>query len=309
MRINLDETGCKFWNGKQLGNVYIGKGLKSKAISKYKAKVGTHEAKLALTHVALLADDPEIQMRIPQVLLVNQYSVRVEDYDYLQSTMPPNIYIIRSNSSWLSEPILERILHLLFLSLVAFDSLHVLFYMDTYGPHCAFRIAATCHEFGWDLIYIPALCTWLLQPLDVVVFRIYKARLRKKIHELRLSSPNGKHSKLQWIQAVIDTITELLDNNDWSSAFEKVGLGSNQANVSQYVRDQFGDLGMPAIADAPPSDQVVSNLFPNRRPFTPGMVFPNLAPIPYVPPAEVPLGIEMPSDPGVEPVAIAAVPN
>jgi hypothetical protein len=100
---------------------------------------------------------------------------------------------------------------------------------------------------GVILILIPGKLTWLLQPLDVSVFRPFKAALKKRLLDNRKDDPNGLVSMQQRIDIVASTITEILVDTEWHSSFPKVGaslaLDSLRNTINRLLPDTSDIVG------------------------------------------------------------------
>ena len=87
--------------------------------------------------------------------------------------------------------------------MLALLKLHVLTYMpqaflilllDCARPHLTRATVQAAVDMGYAIVIIPALLTWLLQPLDTHAFQRYKAFMRKKYMLEKVTNGTGKVS-------------------------------------------------------------------------------------------------------------------
>lgn len=101
---------------------------------------------------------------------------------------------------------------------------------------------ATSGALGIKVVFVPCLCTWLLQPLDVFAFRRYTAVLRAKVQDARASHPNGDLSKARWLSIVMEIIEESIVSRRWANELLYVGIANGLHHVSSYLQQQLGDI-------------------------------------------------------------------
>ena len=138
---------------------------------------------------------------------------------------------------------------------------------------------------GIKVVFVPCLCTWLLQPLDVYAFRRYKALLRAKVQDARACHPNGDLSKVRWLLIVIETIEESIVGRRWANEFMYVGIANGLQHVSSYIHQQLGDIGSLPVSSEYPSDASIAALMPRGRIISAAIVY-------ALPVAHAPLALE-----------------
>ena len=134
-----------------------------------------------ITHVGIICDDPRIQPLLPQVLLTNEHLVTHADVMAVQPLLPPNVSTMRGTSSWMNTTVMCTILRVLGVALFPRGATRQpARLLDCCSSHLHTKIHQVAFRQGIWLCYIPAKLTWLLQPLDVSAFRLYKFHLRRR---------------------------------------------------------------------------------------------------------------------------------
>ena len=106
---------------------------------------------------------------------------------------------------------------------------------------------ATCHlttdtmghlrRLGYIVVMIPAKLTWLLQLLDVYVFRLIKRDMRLGEARHRMRSADGRLQPLDRMRLATDSIRRHIVNRDWSQDFNKLGAGSDNRPLSSSLQE------------------------------------------------------------------------
>lgn len=312
LKINLDETRVQFWNQGGQGNVYCCRGSVWQSCGEYASRASTFERKLALTHVGVIANRREVNVVLPQVLLVQRYHLSRDDLERIRAILPDNIMLLEGSSNWMSEEYMLKIIDLLAHAVASVGQFHVVFIMDTFATHVSINVIAKLQLVGFNPVYVPASCTWLLQPLDVAVFGRFKRAVQQAVRSARVQA-SGNISRAAWVEAVVTTIQRVIVNEPWAASFLEVGLGARQAFVSQYILDQCA-LGAPPGEDLGAiTDADVANIMPKGRCFPAALLYFVPAGHPHMPPAldddfdtlfgdvfddgpVVPLGLPAPAD-------------
>ena len=94
LRLNLDETSITLHQGGRKGNVFVARGLGARQ------RVPLWKKRCALTHVALVCDQPHLQPRMPQLLIGNWIAFTARAFVALRAACPPNVDLVRQRSSW-----------------------------------------------------------------------------------------------------------------------------------------------------------------------------------------------------------------
>ena len=110
--MNLDETAVRCF-------YQPSKGLRTKRTLNqdlHEARAVQHATKgqqrRALTHVAIICDDSELQPRIPQFILGAEHVLRVRDIDCIAATLSPNVHLWRRKSGWINKAKMLSLIHI-----------------------------------------------------------------------------------------------------------------------------------------------------------------------------------------------------
>lgn len=137
------------------------------------------ERRTALTAVLMVCDAFWLQAFLPQILIANDRTVKAKDLEGLRQGLPSNVHLWREKSAWVKSDIFERALDLLGRVVQAkCPRARAILLMDTCPVHTQARVLRACLRKRLRLVFTPALCTSLLQPLDSHVFAVFKNKLR-----------------------------------------------------------------------------------------------------------------------------------
>ena len=76
-------------------------GKKRRTANEFVQKAGMAEQKKSVTHVCIICDDATLQPKLPQLVLANEHTLRVQDIAELDN-LPPNVHIKRRKSAWIN---------------------------------------------------------------------------------------------------------------------------------------------------------------------------------------------------------------
>lgn len=151
----------------------------------------------AYTYCALICSDPSIQPFLPHFLISSQTwlpSSLLRAYNALPRTQ---LQIIRGKSSWVTADCMLVILQAVKKALMPFlAGISPVIMWDCACPHLPKTILVAAKRHGFQLLYIPASTTSLLQPLDVFAFWRFKSYLRQKYREQRQTAAEGQPEPL-----------------------------------------------------------------------------------------------------------------
>ena len=105
LRLNMDETACRFYYD-QLAGVLAAEPVAAAARHGMSAQnVSTKAKRSAVTHVALIADDRELQYTLPQFILGNEHVLQAHVMRELRSSgrLQQNITMLRGKSAWVTD--------------------------------------------------------------------------------------------------------------------------------------------------------------------------------------------------------------
>ncbi len=228
--INLDETSIRCAWPQVKGNVVRPPMFVTKQV-RPRARATLKQMRNAITHVALVTDQPSIQALLPQIFIGNEIAFPAQ---VMQSAPHhPRVQFWRHRSSWNSVQHMKVILDEIVKSLSSLSDVQIIVVMDAASIHIHPEVLQHSMKLGVWLVCVPAGLTWLLQPLDTHVFAVYKAFLQ---NQYRSQAGQGPVTKEQWLSILIKGATQLLCGRVWKKAFEQDGLLTPRASLSKPLQ-------------------------------------------------------------------------
>ena len=114
------------------------------------------------------------------------------------------------------------------------------------------------------MIVVPAGMTGVLQPLDVYVFRQFRAKMQELWLDCKGDAEDGVVTLQLWLQVVCNAIQCIIAGKNWHSAFQHVGLMSGQKLLSSKILHALGWNSCPQVPDTLPAVGQASAMFPRR---------------------------------------------
>lgn len=162
---NMDQTMCRFDMAPNRTNDTIG----SKSI-----RIMTTKATKKGFTVALAANGAG--EKLPALIVFKEKGGKLGPRVSQSLEYPPNVKVMASTNGWMTENIYHAWLHTIYGSDMAVRRLLI---VDHYKPHMtenSVSIVAGCNS---DLLFVPAGCTPLVQPMDVSINRPFKQAMRE----------------------------------------------------------------------------------------------------------------------------------
>ena len=232
--MNLDETGLCLFQGGGKGNVF------ARRKQRVGQRVPRQKRRSYITHVAVVCDQSDVQPVLPQFIVGNERTFRVQDMPALRRACPPNVVLVRQHSAWNNNMLCARIIRRIGASLAMFATrCQPVLLLDASRIHCAREVINACNQAGIWVVFIPAMLTWLLQPLDTHAFQAYKARLRFEYRRVRCDRVGQDLTIVEFIVCVCVAVRMVVQDTRWKVAFDKDGFGARQTLVSTRIRGQF----------------------------------------------------------------------
>ena len=281
VRINLDETCCRLCSEATKGAVAVGRNR-----SRKEALVGEHKASLsarrmAVTLVASVCDDTEIQALLPQVILGNERVLSKGEARRINAEPDACVYCVRQKSGWVNKEILSKIIHLMGVALKPWQqSRYFVLCMDACPCHCSVEVVRACNKAGVHVCYVAASMTSILQPCDTHVFARLKRFLRAGMETLRLQSETGETQTYDVLKLISEAVRCVLNKSDWKQAFAQTGLRDVQRGVSKSTLRKLQWAEVPQIGSALPSLAQLQQVYPSNFKIPLATVFQLCAPPP-----------------------------
>ena len=240
--LNLDETSISYsYHGAK--GFYAQKLLRAR---KGSVKIRKKELRGSVSHVAIIADRPDVQKVLPQVFIGNKHRVTLGLMDAVAGDKLACVHLFRRKSSWNNMENTTAILELLAEALEAYPQLQPISVLDTVRCHIAPCILQKAAALKLWMAPVPAGLTYLLQPLDVICFAQYKSFLRSRYRISRMAA--GSVSAHQWMKLLFQVCVEFLNSKSWAPAFRLVVIGANVGRLSSELSILFPDGPQSAAA-------------------------------------------------------------
>ena len=269
----MDETSVCLFHGSGKGTVMTRKrktrdqALDGGAVPQEPVqKVSRSMRRTCMTHVGFVCDRPEIQPKLPQVVIGNEHTFPAATFAGLQGRAPANVHLVRQRSAWNNSDLLVQILGALSAVLAPYlHELQPIFLMDACRVHITQPVLRACWRGKLWPVIVPAKLTWLLQPCDTHAFMQYKATLKAEYQKARARTADGQLGIDQFLDALYSTIRSTLQGRRWALAFEVDGFGDGQAMLSSYARRQLEYDRPPVVPNALPTAELVQLCFPKTK--------------------------------------------
>ena len=252
--VNVDETSVNAIDQKKNG--YVGQGVRRHVANHQHQPVRRDRSDIKTTLMAVICDQPELQPYLPQVFMPK----------YTQNSSPPSWaraiygrqgfpfqYWHRTGGS--STPTtFKRWCSSLRSAVHSFNSdAYILLIMDCHSSHLDMQTVNHLNMLGIVTVMIPAQLTWLLQPLDVYVFAVFKRVLRGLIHQQGAANPEVGAAPGAWITPTASAARSVLCRTDWSDEFGRVGAGIKygpvRPDIQKYVGAELVYPELPLLRD------------------------------------------------------------
>jgi hypothetical protein len=111
--------------------------------------------------------------------------------------------------------------------------------LDEASQHISKRVLMHTRRLNVILVMIPGKLTWLLQPLDVSVFRVLNDRVKKALVTKKMLHPEGFVSTTDRMEALNESVHSTLVDTECSLAFNKVGALGDFSELRQTLKVYF----------------------------------------------------------------------
>ena len=276
VHINLDETAVKLFQPPGKGLLAIPKNTTRKTFLQQERKASLGDRRRAVSYLAFIASDPDVQKLLPQVFVASKRVVTVADARaFEEHRTQDNLFLLLRDSGWLDHKVMTKVIGLL---RVAVEPLahqcQFIVSMDTCGAHLHKNVIRAVAEAKMHLLIIPASMTGWLQPCDVRLFSKYKAFLRERCEEEAVACPQGTVPPRRMLQLMSEGVAHVVTETSWEIAFTECGLGHRQAGCSKSLRDRLGwTTEIPHIPHTLPSLEQLQSIFPTGRCIPIGWLF------------------------------------
>ena len=214
--------------------------------------------------VAFITDRPECQKLLPQFIIGNTHKLTLAVMAAWAARGPhSNLRVLRQNSAWNGGASMRQILTILKACLPGFVIVLVL---DVASSHIDQFVAAHASRLGIRLVFVPALCTFCLQPLDVAVFACLKQMIRMLFQQALIRAGGASVDTLPLLELVAQAVLEVLVKKTWQKAFHDTGIAAKQQHISASTYRKLGiSAGELHVPPGLPDFGQLSLVFPRNR--------------------------------------------
>ena len=285
MFINLDETAAAYAYSGQKGCILMRHSLPAGRTLGCEAR-DTWQLRGHVTLLGFITPEPEIQKRLPQIILGNPAKFTRSVLAAMAGSVPGPIRLWRQASAWNSHETMRAVITLLMQLLGPFlQTRRPVLIMDVARCHIHESLFGLCKRLGLRVVFVPAKMTWLLQPLDTHGFAKLKHCIRRRWHAQQLQSASGEVSTQEWLQVLCAAVEEVLSFSSWQKAFLDTGILDHQRRVSFCLLRALSLTEPPNIGSSMLQEGDLRSLLPGRLHWKASWFIPELAkPQPSRPP-------------------------
>ena len=255
--VNLDETPIPVSFTHVRGNV-----IRTDRRDAPRQTATRSDTRLYFTLVALICTEPALQPLLPQVILVSDKALRAQDEAAVQASLPDNVYLLRRKSGWNNKETQAEIVALTKVALGAhLERYQVIWLSDACKAHMAPEVMAAIADAGFWYCMVPANLTWLLQPLDVVTFVMFKRFSKQEFME-SLGGPHAQPVVVRMIAIVVRGVRRVLQGHAWRRAFAYVGAMGEQDQLARTLAVELSWEAVPNISRERPAQREIELCLP-----------------------------------------------
>lgn len=281
VRLNMDETSIQLVPKASRGNLLRFPRSRRRGGGRFRAT--STQQRTNLTYAAFITDFPPLQPMLPQFVIGSKLTVFINrTWPKLFRNSPLPIFLIRGKSGWNNAAHMVQMIRVLgaVCRKVAPKAVFLLSF-DVANAHLKDEVFQAMHVEGFLPLLIPAKMTWLLQPLDVAVFRAFKQALRVLFHD-RFASSAEPRVEVEWfLELLYEVIASVILRNDWQEVFASVGMGFEQQHVSNHIKEQLHVESFAPAVPRRPSAAEFKTVLPRGREVDVNTVLPPLATVPH----------------------------
>jgi hypothetical protein len=261
--INLDETSIQHEYASRKGFLVDMSVQQRNAAACFFQPLKMSSTRSHMTLVASICNNRECQPYIPQFLIPNKNITTQTEYNLMHNLRSP-IMTIPDATGWVTKDLMPFIITSLRRGVHQWrhDATMILV-MDAASQHLSHDVLCHAARLGVMLVSIPAGCTWLLQPLDVSVFRCFKDTLRQLQMTRKIDAQAQQLNHADRINILGETIQSVLVTRNWQSAFDRVGLCLEWTALGTKVYHYAGALD--TIPNAPLTQDDLVHLIGRER--------------------------------------------
>ena len=255
--VNFDESSVPFAFPGMRGYIAPRSGTEPASLGSRTERLASNSNRGSYTFLGFISDCPEIQRRLPRILIGKHTRLSKRLMRGAPNQMVDGMEVWARESSWVTQSLMFDILRRLFASWMDIQhEIYPIVILDCAPQHISTEIVNFAHGLGMDLVFIPGRLTFLLQPLDVLVFQLLKRDLRETWMQERSRHEAGHVDVSCHLRVVAECTKRVLSSGSWQGAFDMTGITSGRRRLHSTLRRLF-ECDMEDISsDAPSVDQL-----------------------------------------------------
>jgi hypothetical protein len=177
--INLDETSASFAPDLRSGFIVSRTSHQARALAKKQL------TRTNVTYVAIVCDDGDMQKLMPHFIIGDKKRVSQTNMSQLRLNAHANVHIMQNETkAWNNHAVMLRILEALSNCFTGRPDLQPVLILDVAECHIHKSVMDKAKKLGLWLVFVPALITCLVQPLDTHGFCCFQVLAAKAIQSL-----------------------------------------------------------------------------------------------------------------------------
>ena len=261
--LNMDETSIQNEYATKKGHVIDMAPQERTAAACFFQRMDISSTRTHMTLAAVISADPSIQYCLPQVIIPNDSKITRAERAALLA-LPPPVHTMLGQHGWVNTQNMKTLLTLIRRCVHAVrPGCKIVFLMDSANQHISNEVLVHAARLQIVLILVPGKLTWLIQPLDVSVFRVFKDVLKTKLLAIRIASATGTITMIARLTVLSETIQEILVNKDWSQSFVKVGASADLTQLRNTIKTFIPDISL--VGNSPLTNLELCDLVGRHR--------------------------------------------
>ncbi len=251
--VNFDESSVPFAFPGVRGYIAPRSEAEPLSLGSRTERLASNSDRGSYTFLGFISNCPEIQQRLPRILIGKHTRLSRRLMRGAADQTVNGMEVWARPSSWVTQSLMFDILRRLFVSWMDIQhEIYPIVILDCAPQHISSEIVNFAHGLGMDLVFVPGRLTFLLQPLDVVVFQLLKRELREAWVYERSTHEAGHVDVLSHLRVVAQCTERVLSSRSWQSAFDMTGITSGRRRLNSTLRRLF-ECDMEDIPSNPPS--------------------------------------------------------
>ena len=230
--INIDETALPVYTGGK-------RGFRMRCKTKALENLMVERASLKLrrqyvTLIGAITSYPNLQKVLPQVFMPKSKRLK-KAWKQASRRVPSPARVLLGTNGWSTKESLARYFTMLKAVVDRQTKKKVVIVMDCHPSHIAQQTIKWLRKAKWEILLVPSKLTYLLQPLDVAVFRRFKNRYFLDHMKQKTQSPQGTETFQEWFQTTCRSIRDVFPQVEGEMLFKRCGLSLDETSTRPRI--------------------------------------------------------------------------